>query len=67
MKNLIVGLAAAELEISTRTLGRWAQSGRIHSRITTGGWRLYDWDDIQRLKKELLKRRGVNLRGGGRG
>jgi len=63
MQTMISGLAAAQLGISTRTLGRWAQSGKIRSRLTPGRWRLYDPRDIARLKK-TLERQGAKLQSG---
>ena len=54
--GIIASQAARELGISARTLATWSDKGRIKSTRSAGGWRLYDEKDVQRLKKELLKR-----------
>jgi DNA-binding transcriptional MerR regulator len=56
MQTMIAGLAAVQLGISTRTLGRWAHTGRIRSRLTPGGWRLYSQEDVTRLKRQMSRR-----------
>jgi DNA-binding transcriptional MerR regulator len=53
MQTMIAMLAAARLGISTRTLGRWADRGRIRSGRTAAGWRTYDPGDVERLKRRL--------------
>lgn len=54
--GIIASQAARELGISARTLSGWAQTGRIKTSRTAGGWRLYDQADIQRVKKEMAAR-----------
>ena len=54
---MIAGLAAARIGISTRTLLRYAQAGRIASQVSPGGWRLYDPKDVARLKRTLAQQR----------
>lgn len=45
--------AAKLLGVSTRTLLRYAQAGRLWSTFTVGGHRRYDRADVMRLKREL--------------
>jgi hypothetical protein len=54
--GLLPHVAARELGISSRTLDGWARAGKIAFCRTAGGWRLYDEKDVQRLKKEMLRR-----------
>ena len=56
MQTIIAGLAAAQLGISTRTLGRYARTGRIRSQLTPGGWRLFSQADVTRLKRQIGRR-----------
>ena len=53
--GIIASQAARELGVSARTLATWADKGRIKSVRSAGGWRLYDEDDVRRLKKEMAK------------
>lgn len=47
--------AARLLGVSTRTLLRYAQAGRLWSTFTAGGHRRYDRADVDRLKRELAE------------
>jgi DNA-binding transcriptional MerR regulator len=65
--GIIASQAARELGISARTLATWADKKKIKSDRSAGGWRLYAWEDVKRLKKEMLKRQGTRLQSGRRG
>lgn len=54
--GIIASQAARELGISTRTLAVWADKGKICASRSNGGWRLYDQDDVRRLKRQIEKR-----------
>ncbi len=56
-QTMIAMLAARQLGVSTRTLSRWADQGKIKAGRTAAGWRTFDPHDVQQLKKEMLKRR----------
>ena len=51
--GLIAMQAAGLLGVSTRTLAVWADKGRLKATRTAGRWRIYAWEDVKRLKKEL--------------
>lgn len=55
--GIIASQAARELGISARTLATWADKKKIKSERSVGGWRLYDWSDVQRLKRKLARRK----------
>jgi len=56
MGTIIAGIAAAQLGVSTKTLGRWADQGKIRADKSVGGWRLFNPRDVQNLKAQLTKR-----------
>ena len=55
--GITVSVAARELAVSTWALIAWADKGRIRSSRSAGNWRLFNPADVQRLKKELMRRR----------
>lgn len=65
--GIIASQAARELGISARTLATWADQGKILATRSAGGWRLYSMVDVQRLKREMLKRQGTRLQSDVRG
>jgi molybdopterin-binding protein len=50
-------LAAGLLEVSVDTVRRWADSGRLQTRRSTGGQRLVDGVDLARLAAEVAVER----------
>lgn len=67
MKTMIVMMAAAELGISTRTLSRWADQGKIKAGRTAAGWRTFDPRAVVALKRKMEKRQAARLESGVRG
>ena len=55
--GILSGLAARELEVSSKTLNRWADEGRIRCVRSVTGWRLYPPSEIERVRKLLEARR----------
>jgi len=56
MGTLIACIAAAQLGVSTRTLARWADQGKIRANKTPGGWRLFCPQDVVKLKRQMERR-----------
>lgn len=52
--TLSIGDAAKELGISTKTLRRWADSGKIRSERSPSGQRRFFWVDIKRITPREL-------------
>jgi excisionase family DNA binding protein len=48
--------AAARLQVSPKTVSRWAKDGRLAHRRTLGGHRRYDPDQIDQLVRALTYR-----------
>lgn len=54
----ITALQASRMTgLSTKTLALWADAGRIKATRTPAGWRLYDPADVERIRRELVKRK----------
>lgn len=51
-----IGQAAELLGVSTDTVRRWADSGRLRTRRTEGGRRMIDGADLARFAVELAER-----------
>ena len=49
---LIVGEAARALSVSVLTLKNWEKEGFIRPARTSGGWRIYTRDEVDRVKEE---------------
>jgi len=49
---LIIGEAARALSVSVLTLKNWEKDGFIRPARTSGGWRVYTRDEIDRVKEE---------------
>jgi excisionase family DNA binding protein len=47
---------AAQLQVSAKTVSRWAKEGRLPYRRTLGGHRRYDPQQIDRLLRALTYR-----------
>jgi excisionase family DNA binding protein len=45
--------AAAFLNVSPKTVSRWAKEGKLPHIVTLGGHRRFPKDDIQRLAREM--------------
>jgi excisionase family DNA binding protein len=60
MSNSLAWLRAAEvaarLQVSPKTISRWAKQGRLPYRRTLGGHRRYDPDKIEQLVRALTYR-----------
>lgn len=52
-------IAAQALGISPRTLDTWARAGRIKFERSSGGWRLYDPKEVERIRIKRAKRRRI--------
>ena len=50
--TMTLGEAADALELSTSTLRRWADAGRIHAIRTSGGHRRFPAREVQRLRSD---------------
>ena len=48
--GVLIHVAAQELGVSQRTLDNWARSGRIKFTRSAGGWRMFDAEEIARMK-----------------
>ena len=57
--GILPNVAARELKISQRTLDTWARAGRIKFERSSGGWRLYDSKDVERIRLKRIKRQSV--------
>ena len=57
--GILPHIAARELGISPRTLDTWARAGRIKFERSSGGWRLYDPKDIERIRIKRAKRHSI--------
>lgn len=55
--GVISSVAARELGISSRTICNWADRGLIKAQRSVCGWRLFDMQDVERLKSELEAKR----------
>lgn len=55
--GLTAGVASRELGVSVKTLATWADQGRLRASRTVGNWRLYNVDDVAKLKRQLERRR----------
>jgi len=51
--GVLIHIAAQELGVSQRTLDNWARLGRIKFKRSAGGWRMFDTDEIARVKAQL--------------
>ena len=47
--------AAAILNVSAKTVSRWARQGRLAHAVTLGGHRRYGRGDIERLAEQLAR------------
>jgi len=54
--GMIAMMAAAQLGISTRSLARYAERGRIPFQKSPGGWRIYSPAAVARLKRQMERR-----------
>ena len=50
---LLPSEVAEVLQVSPKTVTRWAKEGKLASRRTLGGHRRYAWDDIESLVERL--------------
>lgn len=48
--------AARVLGVSSRTVANWADQGKLAAKRSAGGWRLFDPEDVARLKREMENR-----------
>jgi excisionase family DNA binding protein len=53
---LTASQAAARLQVSPKTVARWAKEGRLAHRRTLGGHRRYDPEQIDQLVAALTHR-----------
>lgn len=61
-EDATVGVAADLLGVTVRTLHHWDEIGLASpSRRTPGGYRLYTWDDLERLSRVVAYREGRSL------
>ena len=49
--GIISGQAASLLGVSTKTLAIWAAKGLLKAERTPGNWRLFDVDEVLKLKR----------------
>lgn len=58
-KLLSIGEAAKRLGVHINTLRRWVESGRIHAVRLPSGYRRFEVREIERLRREMGFREGV--------
>lgn len=58
MHEYRIGTAAQILGVSPDTLRRWADSGRVQTRRTTGGHRVVEGRELARLATEIAEQAG---------
>lgn len=51
--TVTINAASRELGISSSTLSHWAKTGRIKYERTAGGWRVFDVEEISRIKARM--------------
>lgn len=52
-KMLTIGEAARRLGVSESGLRKWADAGKVKHAKTLGGRRLFDPDEIERVRREM--------------
>ena len=53
IRYLTPAQVAERLGVSPKTVGRWANEGRLYHQRTLGGHRRYDPGQVDRLQREL--------------